>query len=349
MKNPSLNHLLRLATLAAGALIGLAAQAAVGLDELPGSEGDGPVTVFYPSSSPAQAVQRGRLTLSVAPQGAPERGNGRLLVLSHGSGGEPWSQSDLALALAGAGFVVALPEHAGDNWRDHSKIGPESWKLRPLEVSRAIDVLGRDARFAPLLDLQRVGVYGMSAGGHTTLTLAGGRWSPARLRDHCAAHLAEDFAACTGGASELTGGWLDGLKQGIAGFIIRHKLQDDTLYGHTDPRIRAAVAAVPFAVDFDLGSLAQPVVPLALIEAGQDRWLRPQFHSGPVLAACSSCTRLALLPTGGHGALLAPLPPADKLPERIERLLADPPGFDRAELPALYQRIAGFFRQHLQP
>ena len=347
MNKPTLNRLLRLATLAAGALIGLAAQAAVGLDELPGSEGDGPVTVFYPSSSPAQAVQRGRLTLSVAPQGAPERGNGRLIVLSHGSGGEPWSQSDLALSLAGAGFVVALPEHAGDNWRDHSKIGPESWKLRPLEVSRAIDVLGRDARFAPLLDLQRVGVYGMSAGGHTALTLAGGRWSPARLRDHCEAHLAEDFAACTGGASELTGGWLDGLKQGIAGFIIRHKLQDETLYGHTDPRIRAVIAAVPFAVDFDLGSLARPVVPLALIEAGQDRWLRPQFHSGPVLAACRSCVQLALLPTGGHGALLAPPPPADKLPERIARLLADPPGFDRTELPPLYQRISSFFRQHL--
>lgn len=349
MKNLGLNHLRRLATLAVGALLGLAAQATVGLDELPGSEGDGPVTVFYPSSSPAQPVQRSNVTLAVAPQGTPERGNGRLIVISHGSGGEPWSQSELALSLASAGFVVALPEHAGDNWHDHSKIGPESWKLRPLEVSRAIDVLGRDARFAPLLDLQRVGVYGMSAGGHTTLTLAGGRWSPARLRDHCEAHLAEDFVGCTGAASELTGGWLDGLKQGIAGFIIRHKLQDETLYGHTDPRIRAAVAAVPFAVDFDLGSLAQPVVPLALIEAGQDRWLLPQFHSGPVLAACGSCTRLALLPTGGHGALLGPLPPADKLPPRIASLLADPPGFNRTELPALYGSISGFFRKHLLP
>jgi predicted dienelactone hydrolase len=341
--------LLRLALLGTSALLSLAAQAAVGLDELPGSEGDGPVTVFYPSSSPAQPVERGRLTLQLAAQGTPERGNGRLIVISHGSGGEPWSLSDLALHLAHAGFVVALPEHAGDNWRDHSKIGPESWKLRPLEVSRAIDVLGRDPRFAPLLDLQRVGVYGMSAGGHTTLTLAGGRWSPARLREHCEVHLAEDFAGCTGAASELSGGWLDGLKQGIARFIIRRKLQDETHYGHTDPRIRAAIAAVPFAVDFDLDSLARPVVPLALIEAGQDLWLLPQFHSAPVLAACSSCVRLAHLPLGGHGALLAPLPPADKLPPRIARLLADPPGFDRSELPALYQRIEGYFRQHLQP
>lgn len=349
MENTLSTSVCRLAILGAGALLSLAAHAAIGLDELPGSEGDGPVTVFYPSSSPAQPVQRARLTLSVAPQGVPERGNGRLIVLSHGSGGDPWSLSDLALHLASAGFVVALPEHAGDNWHDLSKIGPESWKLRPLEVSRAIDVLGRDPRFAPLLDLQRVGVYGMSAGGHTTLTLAGGRWSPARLREHCDAHLQEDFIGCTGAASELTGGWADGIKQSIARFIIHRKLADETHYGHTDPRIRAAVAAVPFAADFDLDSLAQPVVPLALIEAGQDRWLLPQFHSAPVLAACRSCTRLALLPTGGHGALLGPLPPADKLPPRIARLLADPPEFNRAELPALYQRIGAYFQQHLLP
>lgn len=347
MDSTRLNPLRRLASLAVGTLACLAAQAAVGLDELPGSAGDGPVTVFYPSSSPAQSVQRAHVTLAVAPQGLPERGNGRLIVLSHGSGGAPWSQSDLALHLAGAGFVVAMPEHAGDNWRDLSQAGPGSWKRRPLEVSRAIDVLGRDARFAPLLDLQRVGVYGMSAGGHTSLTLAGGRWSPARLLAHCEAHLAEDYAACTGAASELTGSWLDSLRLSIAMTLIRQHLQDQAWHGHTDPRVRAAVAAVPFAADFDPGSLARPQVPLALIEAGQDRWLRPRFHSASVLAACNSCVQLAHLPQGSHGALLAPLPPADQLPARIERLLADPPGFERAGLPALYQRIAAFFRQHL--
>jgi len=349
MKPTLLTRLRRIAALTVSALACLAAQASVGLTELPGHDGDGPVTVFYPSSSPAQAVQHANVTLSVAPQGLPERGNGRLIVLSHGSGGAPWSQSDLALHLVGAGFVVAMPEHAGDNWHDHRKIGPDSWKLRPLEVSRAIDALGQDTRFAPLLDLQRVGVYGMSAGGHTALTLAGGRWSETRLREHCDAHLAEDFIACTGAVTELTGGWLDGLKKTIAQAIIHLRLQDDAWQGHTDPRVRAAVAAVPFAADFDPASLARPRVPLGLIEAEQDHWLRPQFHSTSVLAACTGCELLARLPNAGHGALLAPLPPADKLPPRIERLLADPPGFDRTELPALYQRIGGFFQKHLLP
>ena len=115
----------------------------------------------------------------------------------------------------------------------------------------------------------------------------------------------------------------------------------------TDPRIQAIVAGVPFASDFDLASLARPVVPLGIVQAEQDRWLVPKFHSMPVIAACQGCETIASLPTAGHGALLAPLPP--DLDNPVGRLLADPPGFDRAQLPALYLRITSFFDKHLLP
>ena len=82
-----------------------------------------------------------------------------------------------------------------------------------------------------------------------------------------------------------------------------------------------------------------------MIQAEQDLWLVPKFHSGPVIDACKTCELLASLPTAGHRALLAPLPPDN--PARIQRLLTDPPGFNRAELPALYGRISGFFNKHL--
>ena len=87
-----------LTTLLAAPLVLFAgiAQASVGLTELPGSEGDGPVTVFYPSSSAATRLTRGPFTLDMAWNGNAIRGNGRLIVLSHGSGGSPWPQSDLA-------------------------------------------------------------------------------------------------------------------------------------------------------------------------------------------------------------------------------------------------------------
>ena len=65
------------------------AQASVGLTEITGADGNGPVTVFYSSGSVVQPVKRGLFTFRAAAQGVPTHGNGRLVVISHGSGGAP--------------------------------------------------------------------------------------------------------------------------------------------------------------------------------------------------------------------------------------------------------------------
>ena len=292
-------------------------------------------------------MRRGQFTLQLAPQGAVLAGNGRLVVISHGSGGGPWVHADLASRLVRAGFVVALPEHHADNARDPSRPGPDSWALRPAEVSAAIDAVAADRRFAPLLRLDRVGVYGMSAGGHTALSLAGGRWSPGGFKRHCEANLAQDFQTCVGLITRLTGGPLDGLKQWLALQVIGYRFDDDRPRSHADPRVAAVVAAVPAAADFDMNSLAAPRVALALVTAGADRWLVPAFHSDRVLAACKTCEHLADLPHAGQGALLSPLPPG--LTGLVGELLNDPPGFDRRQLPAVDGKIAGFFSRQLLP
>ena len=331
------------------ALLSGLAHAAMGLSEISGTSGDGPVTVFYPSSGEARPVRRGPFALDVAAQGTPVRGNGRLIVVSHGSGGAPWVHADLARTLVEAGFIVAMPEHRADNYKDGSNPGPDSWTMRPAEVSRAIDALARDARLAPLLELDKVGMYGMSAGGHTALSLAGGRWSPAAFMRHCEANLEGDFQSCVGLITRLTGSWIDGLRKWGALLVIRHRFTDGTAREHRDPRIAAVVAGVPFAADFDMASLASPRVPLGLITAQQDRWLIPHHHSDRVLAAClPRCEWLADLPTGGHGALLSPAPPG--LTGLIGDMLNDPPAFDRAALlPQVNGRTAAFFKAHLPP
>ena len=122
---------------------------------------------YYPTAVAEQPVARGRLTILMAPQEPPAPGNGRLMVVWHGSGGAPWVHVDLA---------------------------------------RAIDAVGLDGRFGPALDLARVGVCSMSAGGHTALSLARGRCSPAGFHQHGETHLAEDFQACVGLRTRLTGG-----------------------------------------------------------------------------------------------------------------------------------------------
>jgi predicted dienelactone hydrolase len=350
LKAPSLARRLAAAGLTTLlALTTLTAHAGMGLAELPGLQGDGPVTVFYPTADAETPVRRGPFTLPVAIDGQPQRGNGRLVVISHGSGGAPWVHTQLVRALVNAGYTVAMPEHRGDNYKNDHNPGPDSWKLRPGEVSRSIDAVAQSPRWSGLLQFDRVGLFGQSAGGHTALSLAGGVWSPARFLAHCESHLADDFNACTGSLTRLNGGFLDGLKKLVAIGVLRQWFDDAQPVAAHDPRIAVAVAGVPAAADFDPASLRTPRIPLGLVTAGRDVWLTPRWHGEAVAAVCTPCERVAHLPEAGHSVLLSPLPPADVLDSTTAWLLADPPGFDRATLPALDAKIVAFLGRHLQP
>ena len=310
----------------------------------------GTTTVFYPTEAAEAPVRRGPFQLSWSEDAPPIPGSGRLVVISHGSGGSPWVHVDLARVLVERGFTVALPQHAGDNHQDPSEPGPTSWAKRPIEVSQAIDGVAADGRLAPLLRLDAVGVFGGSAGGHAALSLAGGQWSPSRFRDHCLRSIEQDFSSCVGFVTLRRGDGLDAIKTWAAKFVIRLRFSDDTPQRHTDPRVGAVIAMVPFAADFDIDSLRRPVVPLGLVIADQDVNQIPRYHVEAVRAACEPhCQVLARLAQGSHGAMLSPLPPLE--PGSVaDRLLGDPPQFDRASaLPPLHDAVAEFFAKRLGP
>jgi predicted dienelactone hydrolase len=310
---------------------------------------DGGVTsVFYPTDAQETQVRRGPFELSWAKDAEPAIGNKHLIVISHGSGGSPWVHADLARTLVERGFIVALPQHKGDNYLDGSKPGPESWIQRPIEVSRAIDAVASQPQMSSILTFDAVGVFGGSAGGHTALTLAGGEWSSSRFRDYCENNLERDFSSCVGFTTLLHGNWIDNIKVWLARHIISWRFSDETIQRYADPRIQAAVAMVPFAADFVPHSLAFPRVPLGLVIAGKDVNQIPTFHVDAVRKECEPrCTIVMNLAEAGHGAMLSPMPPLEK-GSIASFLLSDPPLFDRAaDIPRLNGLIADFFVQKL--
>ena len=122
---------------------------------------------------------------------------------------------DLARALVQTGFVVALPEHRGDNYKDASRPRPRQLEAAPGGSLTRYRRHRQDARWISGLKLDKVGVFGPKIhGGHTALSLAGafGRlrafWRIASPKFGI-----EDFNACVGTFTQLTGGWADGLKK----------------------------------------------------------------------------------------------------------------------------------------
>jgi predicted dienelactone hydrolase len=318
--------------------------AQVGITGIPGDTA--PITVVYPTAAPTTVQRLGPFEIDAALDAPAQRGNGRLVMISHGS--RDWVMTNFLLAstLAHAGFVVAIPEHRGDNWRETGDSGPESWKRRPREISRAIDAVSRDVRFGPLVNTDKVGVYGMSAGGLTALLLAGADWNLATFFRHCAAHATDDASLCLNGrpsAAEADAqrmrAYSGPLPQGAEDLQAGARARD--------PRIAAAVAGVPVGAILTPASLAAIRIPVGIVEAQVDRMLNRAYHSAQVLKSCGACVRLDSIPGASHLDLLAPWP------EPIAKATAGVRGAERnaavddARRTEAYVRVAEFFRRHL--
>ena len=335
----------------------------VGMTQL--KTGDLPVTLVYPTLQPARSVALGPFVLQVAPDAVPQPGLRRLVVLSHGTGGNALSDHTLAATLARAGFVVAQPLHTGDNYLDTSRAGPESWRTRPQEVTRLIDALAADPSWQPLLQLDKVGVHGMSAGGVTALSLAGAQWRLLNLVQHCLAHVDADQGFCFNGLAEPQAQAARravyerarGVPEAFLPAnmrVLQGGITVDPAAGRADVRpdlrVAAVTLAVPVGAIFSADSLARIHVPVGLVTAGRDTMLLPEFHSDHVLRHCTACTRLADLKGAGHFDLLSPWPDAVALSVGAKQAQGGQPepGFDPKERDDAFEAIARFFARQLQ-
>lgn len=284
-----------------------------------------PVTVFYPTETKPSLVWSGLSFTWLAPDAAVAGGRHPLVVISHGTGGAPTGHLDTALALAEAGYVVAAPTHAGDNFRDQSAVGTGDWIVdRAREVARVNDFLLNDWEDRGRLDPRRVGLFGYSAGGTTALVTVGATPDFARVEPHCRTR--PEFVC------QLM---KPGLRVPAAGE-----------WTH-DPRVRAAVVVAPgFGFTFEPDGLSAVRAPVQLWEGDADASLPLATNAGAVRRLLPDAPEFHLVENADHFSFLAPCGVTAPLLPKM--LCADPRGFDRAAFHEQFNAsVVGFFDRSL--
>jgi predicted dienelactone hydrolase len=272
----------------------------------------------------------GPYQLDVAMAGAPVTRRLPLIVMSHGTGGSAFDSVNLAMALAKAGFIVAAVEHTGDNNRDRSRsFGGANFLSRPRQISASIDFLTNAWPHKGLIDATRIGMFGHSAGGATTLIVGGGVLDWSSLPRFCINH-PEDWGCKNGRSQNPT---IDRTAPVLVPIAA------------TDPRVKALVVAAPALTrGFAPAGLAKLKLPVQLWVAGKDTIVT---DAGNVTGLMPSKPERHDIANAGHFSFLAPCP--DGLRARAPQICIDEQGFDRAAFQQDFTNaIIRFFQTHLR-
>lgn len=274
------------------------------------------VAVWFPSVGKPVSVSIGPFQQMVVPDG-PIAGTGLPLVLiSHGTAGSEASHYDTALALADGGFVVAALTHTGDNYMDQSYVGNRKDLVdRPRQVSVVLSYMLTTWARHERLDAGRVGMFGFSLGGFTTLVESGGIPDLSRMRELCAARPS---------APEC--------------LFIKQR-NGDQLSAETftpiwthDRRVKAAVVAAP-AVSylFGLGSLKAIGIPIQLWRASNDDQVPDAWNTALIRRELPKAAEEHVVTRVGHYAFLPPC--SEALARQAPQICSDDARFDRVALP----------------
>ena len=133
------------------------------------------LVVMYPTAQEPASVKLAQFTEQLSLDAPAAGGKHALVIISHGSGGSHLTHRKLAATLARAGFIVAMPEHPGNNRNDNRLADAlENMENRPRHLSMAIDAVLADSELAPHVQRGGVAIIGHSIGAYTALAVAGG-------------------------------------------------------------------------------------------------------------------------------------------------------------------------------
>ncbi len=279
--------------------------------------------MWYPCAEPSGKIELKGITIDGA-KDCPIKGSRLpLVVFSHGNLGAFYDHYDTAQALADAGFVVAAITHRGDNLPTLADAADPSVMFeRPHAITRLIDFMLTESPAALVIDADRIGFFGFSAGASTGLMLAGAvpdwsamlcRFSPSPLA--CKDTLQNDFR------------------------LQRHP---------PEARIKAAVLADP-GMWSDTESIAAIRIPIQLWQSEYGGRGLPNIAVAPERVAAierhlHEPHEYHVVPLAGHFAFMLCGPSISPIPQYC----ADGSGFDRAAFHQDFNKqVIRFLQSHL--
>lgn len=312
-------------------------------DPVSGGQTDG--FVFYPSSEPSPGTTAFGPYEVAARLGAHAIAGAKpLVVISHGNGGSRLGHHDLATFLASHGFIVATLNHPKDDFEDTSGVGHvEVLGGRPVQVKSTITMLLADPHWKTLIDPTRIGVAGFSAGGYTSLMVAGAKPRLNLFVGFCDRYPKDDNVC--GHRAAFTA---EAAKSGLTLSQMFQQTQDQLdRYGDThDPRVKAAFAMAPLSLIFDAHSFDGVTIPIYLYYGQNDHVLRPEANARHIQPLIHTLAGVTEVPNADHWVFLTPCTPA--LTTQIPELCSDPPGVDRKHVHAqINEDTLAFFRKAL--
>ena len=289
------------------------------------------VAVWFPSIGKAVPVSIGPFQQMVVPNGTITGMGLPLVLISHGTGGSDASHYDTALALAGEGFVVAALTHTGDNYMDQSYIGNrKDLTDRPRQVSVVLNYMLTTWIQHERVDAGRVGMFGFSLGGFTTLVESGGIPDLSRMRELCATRPTAPECLFI---KQRNG---DQLSPETSSPVWTH-----------DQRVKAAVVAAP-AVSylFGPGSLKAVRIPIQLWRASNDEQVPDAWNTALIRKELPKPVDEHVVTRAGHYVFLPPC--SEVLARQAPQICSDDASFDRAIFHRDFnQEVVAFFKRML--
>ncbi|MFK7931219.1 MAG: alpha/beta hydrolase family protein [Myxococcota bacterium] len=251
------------------------------------------VNVWYPAQEPGAQVAQYKVAGIITQDSAlatfeppPFEGEARLVVYSHGSGGEGLLGYPLGENMASHGWVVVAPDHAGNTARDFlANTWAPSMRTtvnRPLDIHATLDAAG--AGLVEGLDLRVDGalLVGHSFGGYTALTVGGAKLDVDAYVSACEDPPEEEDGSCE--------------------VLANAEVQAALRGGFRDERIGALVPQAPALIpNFAAGELAGIDIPVMVQSGQRDQSTTHEMQAVPAWEGLNGADDVWVnLPDGGH-------------------------------------------------